>query len=85
MQMIEILGYTASVASGGAFLPQAIRAIRTRKTRDLSLVSVILAACGTMMWASYGIAIGSGPVTLSNFIVMPFAFATAWMKLRNGS
>ena len=36
MQSIELLGYAASVASGGAFLPQAIRALATRQTRDLS-------------------------------------------------
>ena len=84
MQAIEILGYTASLASGGAFLPQAIRALATRQTRDLSLASVALGAAGTVLWSGYGIAIGSGPVTLSNLVVMPFALATLAMKLRNG-
>ena len=82
MQAVELLGYGASVASGGAFLPQALRALRTRQTRDLSLASVLLGAAGTMLWAGYGIAIGSGPVTISNVVVMPFAIATLIMKLR---
>ena len=68
MQAIEALGYCASVASGGAFLPQAIRALRTRQTRDLSLPSVALGAAGTVLWACYGLAIGSGPVMASNKI-----------------
>ena len=84
MQTIDWLGYVASLASGGAFLPQAIRALRTRHTRDLSLASVALGAAGTVLWASYGIAIGSGPVAASNVIVMPFALATLAMKLRQG-
>jgi MtN3 and saliva related transmembrane protein len=84
MQSIELLGYSASIASGGAFLPQAIRALATRQTRDLSLISVALGAAGTVLWSGYGIAIGSGPVTISNLVVMPFAFATLVMKLRNG-
>lgn len=84
MQAIELLGYGASVASGGAFLPQAARALRTRQTRDLSLTSVALGAAGTVLWAGYGIAIGSGPVTVSNVIVLPFAIATLAMKLRSG-
>jgi len=83
MQSIEILGYAASVASGGAFLPQAIRALRTRRTQDLSLSSVGLGATGTVLWACYGLAIESGPVTASNVIVMPFAMATLVMKLRS--
>ena len=82
MQSIELLGYAASVASGGAFLPQAIRALRTRRTQDLSLASVALGAAGTVLWTGYGIAIGSGPVTVSNVVVMPFAVATLAMKLR---
>ena len=84
MQLIEILGYAASVASGGAFLPQAIRALRTRQTHDLSLTAVALGAGGTVLWSAYGAAIGSGPVTISNLIVMPFAMATLYMKLRLG-
>ena len=82
MQTIDWLGYVASLASGGAFLPQAIRALRTRQTRDLSLASVALGAAGTVLWAGYGIAIGSGPVAASNVVVMPFALATLAMKLR---
>jgi MtN3 and saliva related transmembrane protein len=84
MPPVELLGYAASIASGGAFLPQAIRALRTRQTRDLSLSSVALGAAGTVLWASYGVLIGSGPVTLSNLVVMPFALATLGMKLRHG-
>ena len=84
MPPIDLLGYAASVASGGAFLPQAVRALRTRRTRDLSLISVALGAAGTVMWSSYGIAIGSGPVAASNIVVMPFAIATLVMKLRLG-
>ena len=77
----ELLGYCASAASGGAFLPQAVRALRSRQTRDLSLSSVALGAAGTLLWALYGIGIGSGPITLSNLIVMPFAVATLAVKL----
>ena len=84
MQTIEIIGYAASIASGGAFLPQAIRALRTRQTRDLSLPGVAPGAAGTVLWAGYGLAIGSGPVAISNIVVMPFAVATLVMKLRQG-
>lgn len=82
MNPLEMLGYCASIASGGAFLPQAIRALRTRQTRDLSLPSVALGAAGTVLWSAYGFLIESGPVVLSNMIVMPFAFATLAIKLQ---
>lgn len=85
MQSIELLGYGASVASGGAFLPQAVRALRTRQSRYLSLASVALGAAGTVLRAGHGIAIGSDPVTVSNVIVMPFAIAKLVMKLRSSA
>jgi MtN3 and saliva related transmembrane protein len=78
---LEVLGYCASAASGGAFLPQAIRALRSRQTRDLSLPSVGLGAAGTLLWAIYGAMLGSGPIIVSNLIVMPFALATLVMKI----
>ncbi|WP_296678778.1 SemiSWEET family transporter [Novosphingobium sp.] len=84
MAAVELLGYVASLASGGAFLPQAVKALRTRKTSDLSLIAVSLGAAGTVLWAAYGLMIGSGPVTISNIVVMPFALATLAMKLRAG-
>jgi len=84
MQGIDILGYAASVASGGAFLPQAVRALRTRQTGDLSLAAVVLGAAGTVLWSIYGVMIGSGPVALANLLVMPFAMATLVLKLRSG-
>jgi MtN3 and saliva related transmembrane protein len=83
MAPVEILGYCASFASGGAFLPQAIRVVRTRQTRDLSIFSVTLSALGTILWASYGFIIDSGPIVLSNMIVMPFALTT-WVLTFKG-
>lgn len=84
MHSIDLLGYGASLASGGAFLPQAWRTIRTRQTADLSLSAVALGAAGTLLWSTYGIIIGNGPVCASNLVVMPFALTTLAMKLRYG-
>ena len=82
MLPVEALGYCASIASGGAFLPQAIRALRSRRTRDLSLTSVALGAAGTLLWAIYGLVLENGPIIISNVVVMPFALATLLMKVR---
>ena len=59
VQAVKLLGYGAPVASG-ALLPQSVRALRTRLTRDLSLTGVALGAAGTVLSAAYGAAIGIG-------------------------
>ena len=61
-----------------------MRALRTRQTLDLSLAAAILGGGVKVLWSNYEIAIGSGPVIISNLLVMPFAIATHEMKLRNG-
>jgi MtN3 and saliva related transmembrane protein len=81
MSAIELLGYAAACASGGAFLPQAVRAFKSRSTGDLSLLSVALAFLGTVLWGLYGLAIESAPVVASNVIVMPFALTTLILKI----
>jgi len=85
LSSVDILGYCASLASGGAFLPQAIRALRTQQTRDLSLLSVGLGASGTVLWCTYGSLTLSGPIIAANGVVMPFALATLVIKLRERS
>ena len=80
MSASELLGYAAACTSGGSFLPQAVRALCTRSTDDLSLASVALACAGTVLWVTYGFVIESRPVMLSNVIVMPFALATLSVK-----
>ncbi len=81
MNWVEGLGYCASLASGGAFLPQAIRAIVTRQTRDLSFLAVALSAAGAILWTVYGCLVESGPIMASNFVVMPFALSTLAVKI----
>ncbi len=83
---LDPLLLTSLVAAEPTPPPSRFRrpALRTRQTRDLSLAAVALGAGGTVLWSAYGVAIGSGPVMISNLIVMPFAIATLGMKLKSG-
>ena len=68
--MIDLVGTLAATLTTTAFVPQAIKTIRTRDTRGLSLTMYLLLLVGVTLWMVYGIFLGSWPLILSNAIVL---------------
>ena len=64
--MVSELGYIAGVITVASFLPQVVRAWRTRQTRDLSLGSLALLITAGSMWIVYGALSRDLPVVLTN-------------------
>ena len=63
-----IIGLTAAFLTTFAFLPQAVKTIKTKHTEDLSLVMLIMTDTGLVCWLTYGIMISSVPVIAANTI-----------------
>lgn len=63
-----MLGFLAGTLTSASFLPQLIRAIRTKSLEDVSLGMLLTLATGIFLWLVYGILIGAVPVMLSNFV-----------------
>ena len=64
--MTLYLGYLAGLITVGAFLPQALRILRTRQTRDLSLGTFTLLMTAGTLWIIYGIMNRDWPVIITN-------------------
>jgi MtN3 and saliva related transmembrane protein len=82
--LIEWLGLLAAVIGTLCWFPQAVKTLRTRETRDLSLLTQIGFVCSSSLWLFYGIMIGSWPIIFSNMITMPLLVVLLFMKLRFG-
>ena len=82
--MIEWAGAFAALLTTSAFLPQAIRTIRTRQTRDISLWSQWLLFIGNFLWLGYGLSLGSLPLILANCVSVPLIGIVLALKLRHG-
>ena len=78
----ENLGYVAGVITVGAFLPQVLRAWRTRRTRDLSLGSFALLISAGSLWIVYGLMADSWPVVATNVGMVALNIALVVAKLR---
>ncbi len=80
--MITIIGYIAAVCTTLAFLPQAIKIIRTKNTKDLSLVMYLVLTLGIIMWLLYGISKNDLPIIAANSITLFFTLIILIFKLK---
>ncbi|HRN98123.1 MAG TPA: SemiSWEET transporter [Flavobacterium sp.] len=66
--MVDIIGYTAAVLTAFASGPQAIKVIRSGKTKDISSGTYAILVAGLILWIIYGIYKTDWPLILSNSI-----------------
>lgn len=76
------LGYLAGTITVTAFLPQVVRAWRTRQTRDLSLSSLALLITAGSLWIVYGALSRDWPVVATNGGMVALLATLAAAKLR---
>ncbi len=62
----ELIGLVAGLLTTLAYAPQAFKAIKTRSTKDLSIVWLSVACAGTTLWVVYGVTLSSFPLILWN-------------------
>ncbi len=84
MKLVTIIGLVAAACTTISFLPQAIRIIKLRETRDISLLTYVLLEAGIFLWLVYGILIANLPVTLANGITLIFTTIILALKIKFG-
>jgi MtN3 and saliva related transmembrane protein len=80
----NLLGYLAATLTTVSFLPQALKTIRSRDTRAISLWMYLSFTTGTALWFVYGVVIASLPVALANAVTFLLAATVLALKLRYG-
>jgi MtN3 and saliva related transmembrane protein len=81
--MLQVhLGYVAGVITVFSFMPQVVRAWRTRQTRDLSLSSFALLITAGSLWVIYGAMSRDWPVVATNSGMVALNVALAAAKIR---
>ena len=80
----EIIGYTAATLTTVSFLPQVVKAIRSRHTGDLSFAMLTVFALGVALWGVYGLILGSWPIILANLLTLALVLTLVALKIRFG-
>lgn len=81
---MEWAGYVAAAMTTLAFVPQAVKTIRTRDTRSISLGMYVVFTVGIGFWLMYGIALNSMPMILSNIVTFLLSGTILALKLKHG-
>jgi MtN3 and saliva related transmembrane protein len=76
------VGTSAAILTTIAFAPQAIKAWRSRATSDVSLAMLLMLTIGVVLWLTYGLLIGDGPLIAANTITLVLALAILAAKIR---
>ena len=84
LSRLELLGYIAGLLTTLAYLPQVIKILRHRGTKDISLGMYIMLCSGIGCWVLYGIGLSSWPIILANAVTLLLAGTILAAKIRNG-
>lgn len=84
ISITELTGYLAAFLTTISFVPQAMRTLRTRHTKSISLLMYSLFTTGIAVWLTYGIMLGNWPIIAANVVTLGLASTILAMKLRYG-
>ena len=82
MSLTTLTGFIAATLTTIAFIPQAVKAIKTKHTKDLSLGMYIVLNTGIICWLAYGIILNMLPIILANSITLVFTLTILYMIIK---
>ncbi|HEX2405664.1 MAG TPA: SemiSWEET family transporter [Nitrososphaeraceae archaeon] len=68
--IVTIIGIMATVFAVSSSIPQIIKALKTRKTDDVSIWLVVVLIIGLSLWVIYGVGINDLLVSIANSIAV---------------
>jgi MtN3 and saliva related transmembrane protein len=80
----ELIGYVAATLTTLAFVPQALKTLKSRDTHSISLGMYTVFTVGVGFWFAYGIALDSWPMILSNAVTFVLSATILGLKLKHG-
>ena len=81
---LDLLGYIAGALTTFAYLPQVLKILRHKGTKDISIVMYVMLCTGIACWMVYGIGLHSWPIVLANAVTLALAGIILVAKIRNG-
>ena len=82
IQLSEVLGHTAAFLTTVSFVPQVLRVVQTKSTKDISLGMFLLMAAGVILWLIYGLMIMAWPLIFCNGTTILLVLIILYYKVR---
>jgi MtN3 and saliva related transmembrane protein len=82
--VVDAIGATGALLTTICWVPQAVKIIRDRETRAISLSGTALCTLGVLLWLLYGLAIVDGPLIGSSIVTLAMTATILVLKIRHG-
>ncbi len=79
-----LIGLIAAICTTCSFLPQVIKILRSKRTKDVSLLMYAILTTGLFLWLIYGFIIKDFPLILANCISLTLSLCVLVLKIRHG-
>lgn len=83
MDYINIIGFIGGGCTTISFIPQVALVLKTKSTKDISLMMYSVFVFGISLWLLYGILSDALPVIIPNLITFVLAGSILFMKIKN--
>ena len=70
MEPVTVIGLIAAAFTTFAYVPQAVKTIKTKNTKSLSLIMYVIMTVGIVLWLSYGILLKDLPIIIANTVTL---------------
>jgi len=81
---VMAIGLAGAALTTFSFLPQTLKAIRTKHTKDLSMPMLVMLIAGISLWVTYGILIKDIPLIGANSISLVLMVTLLFLKRKYG-
>ncbi|MCI4679426.1 SemiSWEET transporter [Rhodoblastus acidophilus] len=78
----ELVGFLAGTLTTLCWTPQAVKILRSRDAKSISMTTQATFVVGCMLWLIYGVLIGSLSIVLFNAITIALNALIILLKLR---
>ncbi len=82
--LVHAIGAAGAVLTTLCWVPQAVKIIRERETRAISLPGTMLCALGVLFWLVYGVAIADVPLIGSSIVTFAMTAIIVVLKIHHG-
>ena len=82
MEPVTVIGLIAAAFTTFAYVPQAVKTIKTKDTKSLSLIMYLIMTIGIVLWLFYGILLRNIPIIFANTVTLLFAGIILILKIK---
>ena len=84
MELIELVGFAAGFLVAISSLPQLIKSWKTKSTKDVAILWLLINLIGQIMWIGYGVLKESASLIVMSSITLLMVGSVLVLKLKYG-